>query len=146
VRRVVLQDISIDRGREAVQRLRMQTLRTGKRVDPTLRVVNIRERVRLRKPATRETDALSVKTHVQKCRLVIVVTGVAPEVVQLLPLEFVLDSLAVGSIPDKWKHGSDSFDEHGPLRGIGVVERGLRLTINFESMIPKFLCPRTWTQ
>jgi len=43
VRRVVLQDISIDRRREAVQRLRMQTLTAGKRINPTLRVVNIRE-------------------------------------------------------------------------------------------------------
>jgi len=71
--------------------------------------------VRLRKPATRETDALSTKTHVQERRLVVVMTGVAPEIVQLLPLEFVLDSLAIRCIPDQRKHGSDSFDEHGPL-------------------------------
>ena len=100
VRRVVLQDISVDRRREIVQRLRMQTLGAGKRVDPTLRVVNIRERVRLRKPAARETDTLTAKTHVQKCRLVTEVTGGAPEVVQLFPLELVLNSLAIRCIPD----------------------------------------------
>jgi len=100
VSRVVLQDVSVDRRREAVQRLRVQTLVTGKRVNPTLRVVNVCERVRLRKPATRETDALTAKAHVQKCRLVIEVTGATPEVVQLLPLELVLNSLAVRCVPD----------------------------------------------
>ena len=78
----------------------MQTLGAGKRVDPALGAVNICERVRLRKSATRETDTLTAKTHVQKGRLVIEVTGVAPEVVQLLPLKLVLNSLAIRCIPD----------------------------------------------
>ena len=83
-----------------MQRLRMQTLGARERVNPTLRVINIRKRVRLRKPAARETDTLSAKPHIQECRLVIVVTGIAAEAVQLLPLEFVLDSLAIRCIPD----------------------------------------------
>ena len=88
--------------------------------------------MRLRKPATRETDGLSAETHVQKSRLVIVVIGVVPEVVQLLTLEFVLDPLAIRCVPNQRKHRSDSLDKHGPLRSIGIVERGLRSTINFE--------------
>jgi len=95
--------------------------------------------VRLRKPATRDTDALSSKTHVQECRLVVVVAGVAPKVVQLLPLEFILDPLAIRRIPDQRKNGSDSFDKHGPLRGVSIVERGLGLTMSVEETYPK-LC------
>ena len=133
VRRAVLQDISIDRGREAVQRLRMQTLRAGKRVDSTRRVVNVCERVRLRKSTTRrETNALIAKTHVQKRSLVIVVARVAPKIIQLFPLELVLDSLSIRRIPDQRKYGSDSFNKYGPLRGVGVVERGLRLAVSVE--------------
>lgn len=85
---------------------------------------------------------MSTKTHIQECCLVIVVAAVAPEVIQLFPLEFVLDSLAVGRIPDKWEDGSNTLDEHSPLRGIGVVERGLILIVNVESMI-QGLRPRT---
>ena len=95
----------------------------------------------LRKPATLETDALTVKTHVQKCSLVIVVTGVAPKVVQLFPLKFVLDSLSIRRISDQRKDGPDSFDEHSPLRGISVVERSLGLTVSVESNYPTAFVP-----
>lgn len=139
----VLQDISIDRRREVVQRLGMQTLQTlsaGEGVNPALRVVNIRERVRLREPAARETDALGAKTNVQECRLVIIVAGVTPEVVQLLTLEFVLDSLAIRRIPNQRKHGSDSLNQHCPLRSIGVVKRSLRSTHQRQSeLAPTFV-------
>jgi len=67
--------------------------------------------------------------------------GIAPEAVQLFSLEFVLDSLAIGRIPDQWKHGSDSFDKHGPLRGIGVVERGLRQMMSVELNGPRVFVP-----
>lgn len=43
VRRVVLQYVSVDRRRKAVQRLGMQALSAGERVDSALRVVNVRE-------------------------------------------------------------------------------------------------------
>ena len=97
--------------------------------------------MRLRKPATWETDALTAKTHVQECSLVIVVAGVAPKVVQLFPLKFVLDSLSIRCIPDQRKDGPDSFDEHGPLRGISVVKRGLRFTVSVESNHPIAFVP-----
>jgi len=98
--------------------------------------------VRLRKPTTWETDALTTKTHVQKCSLVVVVIGVAPKVVQLFPLEFVLDSFSIRRIPDQRKDGPDSFDEHGPLGGISVVECGLNAIIPIG--IPQqFLEPRS---
>ena len=145
MRRVILQDISIDRRREVVQRLGMQTLQTlgaRERVYPALRVVNIRERVRLREPATRETDALSANTNVQECRLVTIVAGgVTPEAVQLLTLEFVLDSFSIRRIPNQRKHGSDSFDQHGPLSGIGVVKRGLRSDISVKVNKPQLFVP-----
>jgi hypothetical protein len=137
-----LQDVSVDRGWEAVQRLGMQTLRTLEGVNPALRVVHVRERVRLGKPATWETNALSTEAHIQECRLVIVVARVVPEVVQLFTLELVLDSFAIRCIPNQRKNGSDSLDQHGPLRDIGVVERRLRSTISVKTMAPT-LCPHT---
>jgi hypothetical protein len=120
-----------------VQRLGMQALSARERVNPALRGVNIRERVRLRESATRETNALGAKTHVEECSLVIVVIGVAPEAVQLLTLEFVLDSLAIWRIPNQRKHGSDPFDQQGPLRGVGIVERGLESAIRVELTLPE---------
>lgn len=81
--------------------------------------------MRLRKPATRKGDVLSAKTHVQECRLVIVMAGVIPKVVHLLTLEFVLDSLPIGRIPNQRKDWSDPLDQHGSLRSISIVERGL---------------------
>lgn len=93
-----------------MQRLGMQTLGAREWVNPALRVVNICERVRLREPATRETDALSAETYVQESRLMIIVAGVAPEVVQLLTLEFVLDPLAIRGIPNQREHGSYPLD------------------------------------
>ena len=119
----------------------MQTLRARERVNPTLRVVNIRERVRLRERATRETYALSANANVQECRLVIIVAGVAPEGVQLLTLEFVLNSLAIRSVPNQRKHRSDPLDQHGPLRSIGVVERSLRSTISVKRNCPQLFVP-----
>ena len=83
-----------------MQRLRMQTLGAGEGVYPTLRAVNVHKRMRLGKPAARETDALTAKTHIQERRLVAVMIGIAPEVVQLFPLKFVLDPLAIGGVPD----------------------------------------------
>lgn len=85
--------------------------------------------MRLRKPATREVDVLSAKTHVQECRLVIVMAGVIPEVVHLLTLEFVLDSLPIGRIPNQRKDRSDPLDQHGSLRSISIVECGLNTII-----------------
>ena len=97
--------------------------------------------MRLGEPATWETDALAAKTHVQKCGLVVVMTGVAPKIVQLFPLKFVLDSLSVRRIPDQWKDRPDAFDEHGPLRGISVVKRGLRLIMSIEKRSNNFCAP-----
>ena len=133
VGRGVLQYVSVDRRREAVQRLRMQALSAGERVNPTLRVVNVRQRVRLGE-TTLEANALGPKAHVQECRLVIIMAGIIPEVVQLLTLEFVLDALAIRSVPNQRKHRSDSLNQHGPLRGISIVKRRLRPSISFETI------------
>lgn len=97
--------------------------------------------MRLGKSATRETDGLSTKAHVQKRSLVIVVARAAPEIVQLFPLELVLDSLSIRRIPDQRKYGSDSFDKYAPLRDVGVVERGLRLDMSVESNCPTAFVP-----
>jgi hypothetical protein len=66
---------------------------------------------------------------------------VVPEVVQLFALEFVLDSLAIGCIPNQRKNGSDSLDQHGPLRDICVVKRRLGSTISVETIWPQIFVP-----
>jgi len=91
--------------------------------------------VRLRKPATREVDVLSAKTHVQECRLVIVMAGVTPKVVHLLTLEFVLDPLPIRRVPNQRKDGSDPLDQHGSLRSISIVECGLRSPISVSRLV-----------
>ena len=71
----------------------------------------------------------------------IIVARATPKVVQLLTLEFVLDSLAIRRIPNQRKYGSDPFDKHGPLSGIGIVERSLRSDISVKVNWPQLFVP-----
>ena len=73
----------------------------------------------------------------------VVVAGVIPKVVHLLTLEFVLDSFPIGRIPNQRKDRSDPLDQHGSLRSIGIVERGLRslisVRINWSQFVTSYL-------
>jgi hypothetical protein len=67
--------------------------------------------------------ALIAKSHAGKDLLTVITA--APKMVHLVALELVLDTLAVGSVADKWKNRANSLHEEGALGRFGVIQCGL---------------------
>ena len=92
-------------------------------------VVAVRESTRVHGRVRRSADA---DAGVAKCEVrdgllaVIRATGVS---IELLALELVLDTLAVGRVTDERQDRADTLNEQCPLVGLSVVERSLHTVV-----------------
>lgn len=135
VRRVVLQDIAIDGRLQAVHWLRVErALSVLEPVEASLGVVDLGQRMRLRHPTTTSAAAASSSkadvlgsphAHATHDGLLRVMETTPKATIQLLPLELVLNPLAVRRIADQREYGTDPFHKHGTLSRVSIVQSGL---------------------